>query len=1401
MNENVLNYCDYFNVDEKYFPCIDESAINSRDSLWKNTYPHETFIRLLELTENVLSGKLRKSIWIHGAYGTGKSQCAYTLKKLLDEPDDAVRAYWQKYPPLENKQILLEKLIAYKNEGIVTAFRYASGSITTPQLLFFAIQESIRKAIDACHVKYRGENTLKECIVEWLRKPLNAQYMNGLLEIPKWKSTFSQSSAEEIIHFLETRTDVSTLVNNILRVSQEEGITALCLSSDSLRKWISDIIDQNHIKLVLIWDEFSDFFRSNSTSLSEFQKIVSICQEKPFYFIIVTHPLSSLAQVYGNSDKSNPWSVVQQRFEKVEISLPDNIAFELIGQAFEIKDVSKEKWREMTNDLNNLVPSSRSRVKKSARISRDDVIPRILPIHPMAAFALKNIAVAYQSNQRSMFDFIKAPENMDVKAFQWFIKNTSPESDRPLLTVDMLWDFFYERGKEYLTGDTRRILDSFQQQTGLNENERIVLKTILILQALDERLGGSVDLLKPTDQNISDVFEGDLGDLATSCKSIAKALVRKNVLIERPLSDGKKSYGVAVLAGDNMKIESIREKISKECDTDKLVLSCPDIATALMLSPALKSRYEVKAEPGCGKLQVVTLSSYNREMEKLKNGDSNWRFKAVLALAKTDEEAMRLRRLIQETIVRTEYNNIIVIDALSTPLGREAFLNFVDYSSMAMYYQKSNNKQSKEYEIKARDVLEREWKNRIYNGRFIVFTHGNPEGERASNAEEVKAILQTIVLTRFPYVLDFSRGLTEVQFKLTQAKNCAEIGIAGEGEINGIVRGCERNVLGKEWGRNTYWMEESLANEPIVLIKKALDQFIRGAFEQNGNISIDKIYDFLESRYGFSESNLSAFLTGFLLKEYSVEPYRYMDSEGHRDSMSSEKLSQMIADYLKSKSSTKVAKSTYIVSLTQEEMAFYGLIEKAWNIPKNGCSSPQEAGVKIQQKMRGFGFPIWCLKEVDSAGVFNLVELFINFVQSSGSEQHDIATKIGRIAIRKPEVHQNLRDLLCSQQCQNGIQRFLERFENGQLLKLAKEIGAENSVLNDIRKCFDVHYSTLWIASTGEDEIRNLITDYEMVKLTNEILHVSAHSKIEAFDKWRETLNFVSFSCESLRDKRPNLSRFLSSLLKIVNREDMLPEQVKAFLEEMRNQIEDIRWVFDHSMALFMDIYKSYLDGFSEEQCESIKNSIRVSMFKLSSTESNATVKKIAEDFLKAQSLTQLKRVWSENAPGSKTPRIWSENHHTPILCCVPAEYYSESKIAFDILNRQNQSESEIALALQTIGNLVRIGFFKEIADSEYRDRCFIEQIIGNYANIVTDIESVRNALERTGISTYDWKGNPKVEKVVSEMASREYNAGGSDRVIGIIESMSDADLKRWLTDIVKKDIALGLRIITNQKG
>ena len=1377
-------YCEYFDVNESYFPCIDESAINA-GAPWETTYPHETFIDLLNSAEKMLGGTTNRSIWIHGAYGTGKSQCAYALKKILEVPNDELRAYWDRYEPLKKNKALLEKLIGHKEQGVLTAYRYASGSITSPQLLFLAVQESIRAALDAVPGSYKGENTLKESVIAWLTDSSHNAFVNSLLQKPEWVSEFSQSSADEIINSLRKRSDVSSLMESIFKMAEKEGITALSLTADSLCAWIKDIVAQNHTKVVLIWDEFSGFFRQNRNSLDEFQKIVALCQETHFYFVIVTHPITSIAG--ASISKDDPMSVVQQRYKQIEITLPPNIAFELIGHAFSVIPAAKDQWEVMTGDLNSKISASKIAVMKAAVVKSDSVMQHMLPIHPMAALVLKNIASAFQSNQRSMFDFIKTPKDLDVHAFQWFIQNTRPDSDRSLLTVDMLWDFFYEKGKDYLTSDIKLILDTYPQQTNLTEKEKVVLKTILIMQAVDQRLGGTIPVLKATDQNLSYAFEGDWDVYENECKSIARALVKKGVLIQTPIADGKQVYSAAVLAGDGAKIDRLKDEVRKNGTITKLVEEGTQLASALSLTPPLRLRYAVNTDTGA--LPVVTVTNFVKMMDQLKVKDTSWHFFAVLALARTDEEAQTFRNMIKKTIGNAEYKTILVIDALSSPLGLELFEEYVSYSAMSMYYNGNNNQQSKDNARKAREVLDRTWRDRIHDGSFIVWSYANQDGEKATGANAVHTIMQTVVLNRYNHVPDFTKGLTESQLKNTQTKQVAKYGF-GLSDVKGLIAGCEKTVLGKVWNRDTYWSDQELEKEPISIIKRSVDKLIHEAFRENGRISIDEICELLETAYGFAPCNLTAFVLGFLLKEYKGDPFRSQDSEGLRESMTPDKLSEMIGNYY-----SKKAKTTYIVSLTPEEKSFYELTEKAWCITPNTCTSPTQASSLIQAKMRDFVYPVWTLEEVDNTGVYDIVKKYIALIQSDGKAAHTIAIEIGKIGMQRSSCGDHLQALLTADNCLNGMSLFIQHFEGGKLSTLAKEIGASDHVLSDIKKLFSVKHAAQWIASTGEDEIRKLTVEYSFVKVTNALLNVSKDSKEGAFKSWRELLKFLGLSCESIQAKYPALNNLFTLLLKIVNYEDILPDNMKMLRDELTIHNTEMHDLLSSPLNSFIDLYAPYLTGFSHEECEIIKNSITEDMFVLSATKGNAVVKKAADDYRKGQVKDQLFRLWSERTGGTKSPKHWSEHYKTPILCCIDPEIYGEAKKAFAVLNSSQHSESEIKMALEFCEGA---DFFDVIADSDYRNKCFMEQIVGCYSKLLPDIAAIRSALEDTDIAPYDWADDPRIKAKIKNMASVEYNAGGSDAAINTIESMPIDQLKTWLKQLAVSDMELGVKIISN---
>ena len=504
-----------------------------------------------------------------------------------------------------------------------------------------------------------------------------------------------------------------------------------------------------------------------------------------------------------------------------------------------------------------------------------------------------------------------------------------------------------------------------------------------------------------------------------------------------------------------------------------------------------------------------------------------------------------------------------------------------------------------------------------------MYTHDNQEGNKLGNGQGVASVLQTIVTNKFPSVFDFYKGVTDPQLRLTSAKQSAKSGILQT--TSGVVVGVEKHVFPTVWKVDKYWENPTTASLPISKIKTDVDKRVKEAFARDGQISIGDIYDFLEREYGFAPCNLSAFIVGFLLKEYGNEPFRYSDSSGGHEQMTQEKLAEMIGNYI-----GKSPKPTYIVKMTAEEMAFYELTEKVWNIPANSCSSAGQAAIAVSDKMRRLNLPVWCLEEVDTTGVFDMVQRYIELVQKEGNEAHKKAVEIGRLASNKPYLINNLSELLTSEMCQKGMREFLHSFEGGRVIELAAAIGAKNNVLADICRLFSVKHSCLWDRQTGEDEIRKLLVEYGVVKESNAILSATAHSLNKAFKEWRERLKFIAISCEALRTKYPALTNVFDILLKIYKQENILPEQLKVFHAELVAHGTEARELLNNDRQVFAEVYEAYLEDLSTDDITAVQTNVGTGLFDLPKTHCNVKVKEAAEAFRKNQLKSQLFRLWKD---------------------------------------------------------------------------------------------------------------------------------------------------------------------------
>ena len=456
-------YRDYFNIDPKYYAAVTADLIAQGKVSWKSFFPHETFVKLLETTYRVLSGAATRSIWVEGAYGTGKSHAALTIKSLIDATDEDVENYFQEYKLSKD---LCNKYISIKSSGkIITIHRIGSAGINTDLDLILAVQQSIMAALKEYEIENQGDASMRDAFLNWVEKKANYNYFSDLISEEKYAWDFHGMQANEVVERLKTGSNeqIERMMQKVMTVLKDSGQYGLFKDTNDMANWIKSIIEENDITAILfVWDEFSEYFLTHPIGLTGFQNLIHISESHPFYFMVVAHESRNL---FADKDTAKK---IMDRFEPpVKIELPENMAFHLMKQAMKVTsdELLKEQWVGYYNDLNDQLVSVReeirTRAKKQSRLGdkaqiSDKELQDIVPIHPYAALILKHIATLFNSNQRSMFDFIISNDMTEAKGFKWYINEYGPLDDKMyLLTIDLLWDFFYGKEQKGLNDDVR----------------------------------------------------------------------------------------------------------------------------------------------------------------------------------------------------------------------------------------------------------------------------------------------------------------------------------------------------------------------------------------------------------------------------------------------------------------------------------------------------------------------------------------------------------------------------------------------------------------------------------------------------------------------------------------------------------------------------------------------------------------------------------------------------------------------------------------------------------------------------------------------------------------------------------------------------------------------------------
>ena len=132
--------------------------------------------------------------------------------------------------------------------------------------------------------------------------------------------------------------------------------------------------------------------------------------------------------------------------------------------------------------------------------------------------------------------------------------------------------------------------------------------------------------------------------------------------------------------------------------------------------------------------------------------------------------------------------------------------------------------------------------------------------------------------------------------------------------------------------------------------------------------------------------------------------------------------------------------------------------------------------------------------------------------------------------------------------------------------------------------------------------------------------------------------------------------------------------------------------------------------------------------------------------------------------------------------------------MAFSAVNRAKADEATTDKAIEYFASAK---FFDLLTDEAALDKAFRDGIIKSYAVMLTDIQAVKDYLDsHIGVDPYDWFGLPEIDKKLRQMAEAKYNQGGCERALAKIEAMDIVDVKKYLKELIKDNMIVGMEII-----
>lgn len=1056
-----MKYCDIITLPEYFESYYDLTA--EHENYWMRFIPNERFNEILSITLRSLeAGQAaeKKSIFMQGTFGTGKTHAAAVIKHLLWDELSVI----DKYPGDIGTQ-LKERIRNFRKlKKVFPVVLKGIFDITDNRTFSLAIQKAVKDALTANDIEIQTESDFEKMIVQIKENPLHIDW-NQLI-----------TNTNEIRMYVNTPADLIEKLENknitILKIletiiNQKGGY----FTYSKIDKWLVEVLNQLKAKniadcLMIFWDEFTPVMQHQNRNelLNQLQGIAELSKNHNILLFVISHKTAHQA---GLSDEEVKKTF--DRFYVTDYAMEPITTYHLIAAAFNKKDEIKyteirNKFFDASPQLNALI--DQLSLNQGASVKND--IRNLFPIHPYTAYLATFIARNIGSADRSIFKFL----DDDQRGFRSFL-NQEVGNDIPVITADYLWDYFFEEFERDNSEKFLSVLSKFylhaKEIERTDKNYNAIFKGILLLNLLYKMVFAgetAQSLVTPSMDNIKSLF---LGSHLEKYVDEAVDFIDRNEIIRRTPDNfflvSSSTLPQREINEEKQKLCRLYEDITEVLDFD----SNSKINLTSIIKNEILRASEVNFYWGGEKEHIL-------KTRLLKDFKKTYSLHLAVFLSKDDLTISSIKSAIKQMSQEEDFQHIIFI-LIDRSLGEDKFDRFITFAAESTVARNHNfTNDAITNEGFAKKIVE-DWINNIKNGYATIIINGDEERQLVNNTGSF--ISERISSRVFKYGLENLKESRNNRNVWTEkmAQKSAEIFLFANSRddiTSKTSRGAEaylRTILKNNNGH--YVIEENLeikqsadAEHPLVKISREVEDKINN-YRDHPNFNLgDRLKFLAEPPYGIYPNMVNMALIGFVLRKYIGRLYEAGTGRLIEKDMMRDKVVALFKYWQDGNYSNRLD----VRFGTLEEKELVEKLKKIFNL--NDATGLNDVRWGIRDFIKRAQFPLWSIKHLQiNDNLKKTVDEIFVLTKTPDSEigYEDVKRVLGYIKSNELDLELNLKE----EKIKQGFDVFL------------KGIESVNITQAEIDEAVQYLYQNMQeeIASWEEEKVKSKVKDWRLSKI------------------------------------------------------------------------------------------------------------------------------------------------------------------------------------------------------------------------------------------------------------------------------------------------------------------------------